>query len=90
MGTTKPFFDWLSEKLPPSQVASDSPGYPGVPDLSNWDLEPDNEGLVARPEMANFSLAMVAGGNTSGAAHAFGKFRIFVLDGSLGINNYFD
>lgn len=79
MGTNTPIFDWLAERLPLSQVVCDGPGYPGVPDLSNWDLEPDDQGLVSRPEMGNFALAMVAGGKTSGAAHAFGKRE--TLDG---------
>lgn len=79
MGTNRPIFDWLAERLSLSQVVRDGPGYPGVPDLSNWDLEPDDQGLVSRPEMGNFALAMVAGGKTSGAAHAFGKRE--TLDG---------
>ncbi|KAL1850966.1 hypothetical protein Daus18300_012757 [Diaporthe australafricana] len=78
MGTDKPLFDWLSEKLPPSQIVSDGPGYPGVPDTSNWDISPDSEGLVNRPELGNFALAMVAGGTTSGAAHAYGIMRFFL------------
>lgn len=72
MGTDKPLWEWMTEKLPPGQVVSDGPGYPGVPDLSVCNGASDAPGAaVGRPELENFALAMVAGGKTSGAAHAF-------------------
>lgn len=73
VGTDKPLWEWMAEKLPPDQVVSDGPGYPGVPDLSKYDILPDHQGLVSRPELGNFALAMVGGGKTSGTAHAFGR-----------------
>jgi hypothetical protein len=71
MGTDKPLWEWMTEKHPPEKVVSDGPGYPGVPDLSIWNVATDEPGLVSRPELENFALAMVGGGKTSGAAHAF-------------------
>ncbi|CAN9179538.1 unnamed protein product [Alternaria sp. RS040] len=72
MGTHKPLWEWMTEKLLPSQVVSDGPGYPGVPDLSACSDSRDAPGVIInRPELENFALAMVAGGKTSGAAHAF-------------------
>lgn len=73
MATDKPLWEWMTERHPPDQVVSNGPGYPGVPDLSNWDRTVDDDGCMGRPELDNFALAMVAGGKTSGAAHAFGK-----------------
>ena len=72
MGTDKPLWEWMTEKHPPGQVVSDGPGYPGVPDLTICNGASDAPGAdVSRPELENFALAMVAGGKTSGAAHAF-------------------
>lgn len=72
MGTDKALWEWMTEKLPPGEVVSDGPGYPGVPDLSICNIATDApDATVNRPELENFALAMVAGGKTSGAAHAF-------------------
>jgi hypothetical protein len=73
MGTNKPLWEWMNERHPSDKVTSDGPGYPGVPDISNCDVVLDQQGLLGRPELANFALAMVGGGVTSGTAHAFGK-----------------
>lgn len=73
MDTDKPLWEWMTERLPSDKVTSDGPGYPGVPELANWDVSFDHKGLVARPELQNFGLAMVGGGMASGAAHAFGN-----------------
>lgn len=73
LGINVPLWDWLETKVPIDQVQSEGPGYPSVPDTSNCNLEPDEEGLVHRPELSNFSLAMAGGGNASGAAHAYGE-----------------
>jgi hypothetical protein len=72
VGTYKPLWDWMTERMPADQVGSNGPGYPSVPDLSNCNVAPDEKGLFGRPELDNFALAMVGGGKTSGAAHAFG------------------
>ena len=73
MGSDKPVWDWMTERLPSDQVISDGPGYPGVPDLSKCGVAFDHKGLVGRPELENFALAMLGGGKASGAAHAFGS-----------------
>lgn len=72
VGTTKPRWDWLAERIPPKQVSPETGvGYPGVPSAANVKVKPDNFGLVTRPELENFGLAMIGGGKTSGAAHPF-------------------
>jgi hypothetical protein len=72
MGTDKPLWEWMTQRLPSNQVTSDGPGYPGVPELARCEPTIDQQGLVGRPELSNFALAMVGGGRASGAAHAFG------------------
>lgn len=75
IGTTKPRWDWLAEKKSPDQVSPGSGvGYPGIPSAANANLKPDNNGLVTRPELEDFGLAMIGGGKTSGAAHPFGQW----------------
>ncbi|KAI2622395.1 S-adenosyl-L-methionine-dependent methyltransferase [Hypoxylon sp. NC1633] len=71
MGTDKPLWEWMTERLPSNQIVSDGPGYPSVPDLSKFNVTFDHKGLIGRPELDNFAMAMVGGGKTSGAAHAF-------------------
>lgn len=73
VGTIKPRWDWLAERAPPKKITNADIGYPGVPDPKNWILRPDSKGLVGRPELENFGLAMVGGGMVSGAAHPFGE-----------------
>ncbi|KAI1760579.1 S-adenosyl-L-methionine-dependent methyltransferase [Hypoxylon sp. FL1150] len=70
-GTNKSLWDWMTERLPSDLVVSDGPGYPGVPDLSKYNVMFDHKGLVGRPELHNLAAAMVGGGKTWGAAHAF-------------------
>lgn len=73
MATDKPLWEWMTERCPPDQDVSNGPIYPSVPDFSDCDTTVDADGCIGRPELDNFALAMVAGGKTSGAAHAFGK-----------------
>ena len=81
LGIDVPLWEWMAKKVPIDQIQCDGPGYPSVPDVSNCVLTPDEKGLVFRPELNNFALAMAGGGKASGAAHAFGgsafcSFRI--------------
>ncbi|EAS33659.3 O-methyltransferase [Coccidioides immitis RS] len=71
LGIEVPLWEWMAKKVPIHQVQCDGPGYPSVPDISNCGITPDDQGLVYRPELSNFALAMAGGGNASGAAHAF-------------------
>ena len=74
MGTRKPKWDWLAERVDPSQISNDGVGYPGVPDVSSWaHLKQDANGKVSRPELENFGPAMIGAGKVSGAAHPFGR-----------------
>lgn len=66
-------WDWLEKKVAVDQVQCEGPGYPSVPDISNWNLRPDEEGLVHRPELNNFGQAMAGAGNAVCRAHVFGK-----------------
>jgi hypothetical protein len=74
LGTPKSRWDWLSERVRPDQITNDGVGYSGVADPQNWThLQPDSDGLIKRPELDNFGLAMVGGGKVSGAALPFGN-----------------
>ena len=73
LGTVKPRWDWLAERVSPKEITNDGIGYPGVPDPNNWlYLSPDADGKIPRPELDTFSLAMVGGGKVSAASHPFG------------------
>lgn len=74
VSTTKSRWDWLSEKVFGNELVSGNGSYPGVPDISNFNLVLDKDGMVTRPELENFGRAMVGGGQLYGAAHAFGIF----------------
>ena len=83
IGTTKTRWDWLAERVSPDQVSpKDSVGYPGIPSAANADLKPDKDGLVTRPELDNFGLAMIGGGQITGAAHPFGQWSNATLTAS--------
>jgi hypothetical protein len=71
VGTTKARWDWFAERVPRDDVRPKDVAYPGLPDVTN--VKPGLDGLFSRPELENFSLAMVGGGMVSGAAHAFGE-----------------
>ena len=65
----------MAERIAPDQISPKSGvGYPGVPSAANVNVKPDANGLVTRPELENFGLAMIGGGKTSGAAHPFGGY----------------
>lgn len=70
VGTSKPRWEWLEEKLPVEQLKSSSSGYPGTPglDLKNG----TTDSMVPRPELAVFGLAMLGGGRVFGVAHVYG------------------
>ena len=70
--TTKSRWDWLAERVTGEELVFGSGRYPGVPDISNWDLTLDKKGRVTRPELTNFGRAMVGGGKLYGAAQTFG------------------
>lgn len=76
MGTDRPLWEWMTQRLPSDQVTSDGPGYPGVPELANFPVSFDHKGLVGRPELGNFALAMLGGGQASGTAHAYGEILL--------------
>jgi hypothetical protein len=74
VGTTKPRWDWLEEKVPADQLATRGTGYPGMPSAEGVSSESDKEQLVARPEHEVFGLAMLGGGMVFGSAHPYGQF----------------
>jgi len=81
VGTKKPRWDWLEEKitvknLRDGQCGTDGgpSGYPGPfgSDLVKAvDGKSDDE-LIARPEHATFGMAMLGGGRVTGRAHLYG------------------
>ncbi|KAI4098278.1 MAG: hypothetical protein LQ339_006537 [Xanthoria mediterranea] len=71
LGIDVSLWEWMAQKVPVDRIQCDGPGYPGVPDICNGALPPDQEGLVSRPKLSKFALAMAGGGKASGAAHAF-------------------
>ncbi|KAL8931961.1 MAG: hypothetical protein Q9216_007011 [Gyalolechia sp. 2 TL-2023] len=74
VGTTKPRWEWLEEKVPPQKLLAPSgQGYPGAfgPDVETALQSKDPDGLVERPELATFGLAMLGGGRVTGTAHLF-------------------
>ena len=74
LGIKKAWWDWAAERVRPDQISNDGVGYSGVADPKNWaHLKLDAEGLITRPELANFSLGMVGGGKISGSALPFGE-----------------
>lgn len=52
----------MAERIPPQQISPEiGVGYPGVPSATDVNVKPDAEGLVARPELEIFTLAMIGG-----------------------------
>ena len=75
VGTTKPRWEWLEETIPGQELLNPSgQAYPGAfgPDLQAALQSTDAQGLVKRPELATFGLAMLGGGRVTGTAHLFG------------------
>lgn len=60
--------------MPVEQLGSQGPGYPGLPGRVKTSGEKD--GLVSRPELEVFGLAMLGGGMVFGAAHPYGELLI--------------
>ena len=81
VGTSKPRWEWLEEKVAPNSTHDGSGGYPGLPGsahpgaLTNGHVKvKGGESEVSpRPELDIFGLAMVGGGNVFGLAHPYGK-----------------
>lgn len=60
--------------MPREQLGSQGPGYPGLPGrVKPSGGQGARNGLVSRPELEVFGLAMLGGGMVFGAAHAYGK-----------------
>ncbi|KAL9583819.1 MAG: hypothetical protein Q9212_002492, partial [Teloschistes hypoglaucus] len=90
VGTKKSRWEWLEEKVPPSQVASEGVGYPGLMGFDQRNGFKKDE-LVARPELEVFGLAMLGGGQVFGAAHPYdypwdklGKATVVDVGGGVG------
>lgn len=77
LGTPKPRWDWLEEKLPLEALSAKGVGYPGLPSLrktrKGQNGNAGEQTLVARPELETFGLAMLGGGKVFGAAHPYGQ-----------------
>jgi hypothetical protein len=43
--TTKPRWDWLADRATRQELVSGPGGYPGVTDISDWDLTLDKKGV---------------------------------------------
>lgn len=63
--------------MPPEQLGSQGPGYPGLPgrEKTSGGKEASQE-LVGRPELEVFGLAMLGGGMVFGSAHPYGKLVV--------------
>lgn len=54
-------------------ITNDGISFPGVPDPDNWShLKADADGMIPRPELDTFNLAMVGDGMVSAASYPFG------------------
>lgn len=84
VGTTKPRWEWLEQKIIPGMTPNETQGYPGMPGLytkehvnglTNGQAKIEHRAgeAVPRPELEVFGLAMVGGGMVYGAAHPHGK-----------------
>ncbi|KAG2416263.1 hypothetical protein HFD88_007456 [Aspergillus terreus] len=71
IGTTKPRWEWIEERVEPDKLLDSGFHYPGIPSLILEPQAPGEDGLVARPELEIMGLAMVGGGRVFGAAHVF-------------------
>ncbi|KAL2869086.1 O-methyltransferase tpcA [Aspergillus lucknowensis] len=94
MGTTQTRWEWFEEQVPSAQLKNyPFGGYPGPwgPTLNDKIKGKESDELVARPEHANFCLAMFAGGLVFGSAHLYdypwkslGKAQIVDVGGGVG------
>ena len=78
VGTSKPIWEWLEEKVPARELKSGSSGYPGVP---SQHLQPpsDEEAQVSRPELSIAGLAMAGIGGVNGIAHVHGTVKQIMI-----------
>ncbi|PLN86961.1 S-adenosyl-L-methionine-dependent methyltransferase [Aspergillus taichungensis] len=94
MGTNQTRWEWFEEQVPAAQLQNyPYGGYPGPwgPTLTEKVEGKQSTDLVARPEHANFCLAMFAGGLVFGNAHLYdypwkslGKSQIVDVGGGVG------
>lgn len=77
VGTKKPRWDWLEEKITRAAVNDGGLGYPGVPAVEKLYFEGQEEhAAIARPELETFGLAMTGGGKVYGTAHLYGELTL--------------
>ncbi|KAL4995986.1 S-adenosyl-L-methionine-dependent methyltransferase [Aspergillus recurvatus] len=91
VGTSKPRWEWIEERVEQDKLIETGGHYPGIPSLI---LEPQptgEDGLVARPELEIMGLSMVGGGRVFGAAHVYdfpwgslGKALLVDVGGGVG------
>ncbi|KAL4915849.1 S-adenosyl-L-methionine-dependent methyltransferase [Aspergillus aurantiobrunneus] len=93
IGTGQTRWEWFEEKVPAGQLQDPVGVYPGPwgPTLTDSLQGKQSEDLVARPELANFGLAMYAGGLITGSAHlhdypwqSLGKAQVVDVGGGVG------
>ena len=72
VGTEKPRWEWLEEKVRLQDLKASKSGYPGVPSLST-ETSGKDDSLLPRPEIEIFGLAMLGGGRVFGTAHVYGR-----------------
>lgn len=87
IGTTKPRWEWIEERVEPDKLLDSGYHYPGIPSLILEPQPPGEDGLVARPELEIMGLAMVGGGRVFGAAHVFGTIILSCPDGIGELSN---
>lgn len=69
VGTSKPRWEWLEEKVAVKELRPEHASYPGVFDISAVE---NGKSVVSRPELDVFGLAMLGGGRVHGTAHVYG------------------
>jgi hypothetical protein len=78
LGTSKPRWEWLAEKIDPKKIQNEGVGYPGVPDPNLFaHYTPGADGKIPRPELELFGLGMVGGGRSQSAAQPYGQCYSF-------------
>lgn len=73
--TTKSRWDWIEERVEQDKLLDSGGHYPGIPSVVIEPQQKEEDGLVARPELAIMGLAMIGGGRVFGAAHVHGESR---------------
>ena len=86
IGTDKPRWDWLEEKITKEEATKGGPGYPGMPAMEKLYLDQkDKDVAIPRPELETFGLAMTGGGKVYGTAHLYGKTMHYLQISKLDI-----